>query len=138
MDDPFTAYAARMCAVHLGSEPPAALLALLDKLIGTSKNGGRRACFYLQIKAEVCCFVDQPRLAIDAISRAVDLGMADLVWMDRNEELAPARALPAYGTLRARVATRAARVLDALFGDLGSGVSVPCQHESARGLSVGS
>jgi serine/threonine-protein kinase len=87
--------------------------ARLDEIIAGAPPGSRPRRLFLQLKVEQLCFAGRVDDADRALPDVVDAGLLDLAWMDRCPLLAPLRPLPAFAGLRARVADRAAPVIQA-------------------------
>ena len=78
--------------------------------------GARHVIFFRQMAAELASSGGQLEDATQMVTEAVDAGLLDVVWMDRCPLLEPLRRDPAFAPLRATVAARAARVLEAFGG----------------------
>jgi serine/threonine-protein kinase len=96
---PLTAYG-RVALKELGAEfvtpDPAFFL----------KTSPRFASVALQILAEGAMLADLPNDALASITRAADLVLADLIWLDRCPLFDPIRERPEFKSARAIVAAR--------------------------------
>jgi serine/threonine-protein kinase len=73
----------------------------------------RRACFNAQVRAELAAAGNEPEIAMAALRAADAQGLIDIAWLDRCQVLAPIRTHAEYARIRANVAVRAQRVLEA-------------------------
>ena len=98
--------------LHLatGSPPPYAVYARFDD---PARSTLRVATFFAQLEAEGAAFFGDAPRALAAITRAADLALFDVAWLDRCPLLADLRGLPAFVALRARAAARAQRAVEA-------------------------
>lgn len=104
-----------VAALALGRAVPDEAIGLLENLAERSEEGRRRALFF-QLNAEVFCFVGNHDRALRAVAGAIGSGLIDVVWMDRCPLLGPLRTSPEWTALRATVAARARRVVEAFRG----------------------
>ncbi len=74
----------------------------------------RGAIMWRQLLAEVSLFADATEEGVQAIEKASELGLLDLVWLDRCPLLEKVRGTPRFGAAREAVAARAKEVLDIL------------------------
>lgn len=73
----------------------------------------RQFLIKLQIMSEIALLLDQHELALDGITRLVDLEFMDVTWLDRCPLIAKIANDPRFPPLRQRVGERAASVLAA-------------------------
>jgi tetratricopeptide (TPR) repeat protein len=81
----------------------------------------RQFLMRLQIFCEVAALLDERERAVEALTRATDLGLMDVAWMDNCPLLEKLVEVPAYMKLRRRVGDKAARVLAAFRGATATG-----------------
>lgn len=80
--------------------------------IGQTNQGSvRRVAFFSQLNAEIAACRGDTDTAIQRISEAVDLGLADINWLTRCEVLQQFQGEPAFEHLRIRVRARAEKIL---------------------------
>jgi serine/threonine-protein kinase len=85
-------------------------------------GGARRHTFVSQLTAELLSYVGRDDEAVAAVSRAVDLGLIDLLWLERCPLLDHVRASPRYPRLHEDVKRRADVIVAAyLEGPSGPG-----------------
>jgi serine/threonine-protein kinase len=101
----------RMLALLIDENP--AIVAEFERLTTMADGGQRRRIFFNQLAAEVSGLIHQPDNSIESASRAVDLGLIDLAWLDICPLLDDARKHPSFPALRARVEERAGAILAA-------------------------
>ena len=77
-------------------------------------NSRRRQAFFAQLRAEIVAYKGLAEPCLEAILIADDLGLTDLLWIDRCPLFDFVRADPRFGEARARIAARAAAILGAL------------------------
>jgi serine/threonine-protein kinase len=92
-----------------GQVPPA----LLDMERVERTGGVRRQTFVLQISTEVLGFVGRIDQAFGALQRAAELGLSDLLWLERCPLLEALRADRRYDTVHADVTRRTDAILEA-------------------------
>jgi eukaryotic-like serine/threonine-protein kinase len=85
---------------------------LIDNLVDPDKPR-RMLLVAMQRCVEVALSIAQPEPALDVFARTVELGLIDIVWLDRCPLLAPLRATERGRALRETLAARAARLRDA-------------------------
>jgi hypothetical protein len=102
-----------LCTVLAERALPAEEARILETAAAESEGSRLQPLLY-QVLAEARSFVGDVPRALDAVARAVDAHLLDIVWMDRCPALAAARAEPRFAPLRASVAERAARVVAVL------------------------
>jgi serine/threonine-protein kinase len=83
----------------------------------------RRTTFVCQLGIETAAFAGDLATATLLLERAVEFGLFDLHWIDRNVLLESLRKAPALVPLRARIKQRADAILDALYGDQDAALS---------------
>jgi eukaryotic-like serine/threonine-protein kinase len=76
----------------------------------------RSAQWFLQIAAEVAAFVGPPERALAVLEQASDVGVFDLLWVDRCPFFADLREAPTYRRVRKQVRARADAVAEAVWG----------------------
>ena len=102
-----------ICTLISSREIPSTLLTLVDSLGKITGRVRRRPIFFRQLKAEALAYVGDADAALAVLDEATTLGLIDVVWLDRCALFEAFRAEKRFGEIRARVAERAARVLDA-------------------------
>jgi serine/threonine-protein kinase len=80
-------------------------------------SGARRTTFFRQVAAEAASFAGHHEETITCVTRAIDGGLIDLVWLEHCPLLDTVRADARYPALRAVVAERASAV-DRAFGPI--------------------
>ena len=85
----------------------------------------RRQAFGLQLAAEVAGYFGDRATCLDLIARVTDTGAFDVPWLDSCPALASVRDAPELADARARMERRAAAILDAMYGNLGSDDGAP-------------
>ncbi len=100
----------------LTGEISPALRGLADAWGKVAGRALRRPIFFRQLSAEVAAFCGQTDAALDAIESADELGLIDLVWMDRCPLFATYDADARFCAARDRVRARANAVRAALEG----------------------
>ena len=74
----------------------------------------RRHAFFAQLKAEIASYKGQPERCIESVVASDELGLTDLLWIDRCPALDVVRQDPRFAQARAHVAERAGVILAAL------------------------
>jgi serine/threonine-protein kinase len=110
---PLRAAVEGLCTVVTSRAVPPSLAALADSLGKVTGRVRRRPIYFRQVKAEVLAYVGDDAGAIATIEDATALGLIDVVWLDRCPLFQTIRAAPGFVEARAKVAERAARVLEA-------------------------
>jgi hypothetical protein len=82
----------------------------LDRWLGLP-NSRRRHAFFAQLKAEIAAYRGNAEGCLDAILASDDLGLTDLLWMDRCPTLDLVRADARFVRARTHVAARASTIL---------------------------
>ncbi len=101
--------------VPLGGSEAYANPAFLDEVLPVdASRSPRRASFNAQIRAEFLAAIHHYPEAIEALRSGDGNGLIDIVWLDRCPLFAPLRSDPNFQNLRARVALRATRVVEAI------------------------
>ena len=77
-------------------------------------NSKRRHAFLAQLKAEVAGYRGDSERCIDAVVASVELGLTDLLWVDRCPLLDFIRTDPRFAPTRTQVAARAGAIVAAL------------------------
>jgi tetratricopeptide (TPR) repeat protein len=98
-------------AVHEGTSTDEQRRAIVQ--LGITPEAGRLLSARMQMAAEALSFMGRDDEAVDAIRTSVDLGLIDLLWMDRAAPMRRLAGRPDVAALRAVVAGRAARILAA-------------------------
>jgi serine/threonine-protein kinase len=98
----------------LTGEISPALIGLTDSWGKVAGRALRRPIFFRQLSAEIAAFCGRIGPALDAIESADELGLIDVVWIDRCPLFAAFDAEERFGAARERVRARAAAVLEAL------------------------
>jgi TolB-like protein len=80
--------------------------AVLVRSTTSDRLSKRMRVFWSQLSAELRSVFGEP--VLDDVTRAVELGLFDVVWMDHCPLLEPLRGDPAFAALRAQVEARAA------------------------------
>jgi serine/threonine-protein kinase len=96
-----------MTAVSRG-EALADQAGLFTLLIGPEVASPRQRAFSHQLATEFYCAAGRLDEAIDALMKAADLALIDVLWMDRCPVLGPIRDDPRFAQARALVAARGA------------------------------
>jgi serine/threonine-protein kinase len=99
----------------VASEATLTALETLERT-GPGVRAVRRNSFFRQIAAEVLAYSGTRENAVAAIERSDELGLIDLVWLDRCPLIAPLAEVPAVRAVRERVARRGQQVRDVLEG----------------------
>ena len=86
----------------LGGHIDRAIEARFDGLAGAARSA-RFKILMLQIAAEFAGQADDGDAAFERVSRAIDAGLIDVVWLDHCPPLARLRADPRFPALRARI-----------------------------------
>ena len=73
----------------------------------------RQMLIRLQVFCEIALLFNEKDMALDALDRAVELGLMDVAWIDGCPLIEKLVAKSRYPDIRRRIAARAARVLDA-------------------------
>jgi serine/threonine-protein kinase len=76
-------------------------------------GGARRHTFVSQLSAELTSFVGRHDDAMASVARAVDLGLIDLLWLERCPLLDTLRASPRYPRFHEDVKRRADLIVNA-------------------------
>ena len=107
-----------MLALARGEKLPADAAFELDALAQQPGIGGsRRRAFFLQMRAEILGFVGEVPGALDAVQRALAVGLIDRLWLERCPLLDGVRADPGYGPLHAEIVRRSDAILTAYRGN---------------------
>lgn len=81
---------------------------------GAMQSGtGRRHAFFAQVDAELAVFLGLNDRAIEAIRRAIDAGLIDILWLDRCPLFEEIRKTFLFRVERTRLAERASQILNA-------------------------
>jgi serine/threonine-protein kinase len=88
-------------------------VAVLDSWLALP-NSKRRHAFFAQLKAEIAAFNGLAEPAILAIVEANELGLTDVLWIDRCPLLDFVRNDPRFVAARSHVAARAEAILAAI------------------------
>jgi tetratricopeptide (TPR) repeat protein len=83
---------------------------IMTEGLGSDHSSPRGRAFFYQIHSEVYSFLGQRELAVRSLSRAVDAGLADLMWFDRCPLILEIARDPRVAALRRVVWDRAQAV----------------------------
>jgi hypothetical protein len=75
----------------------------------------RRTTFYLQMQAELAGFAGEHEACLQALAKADQRGLLDIVWLDHCPLLQSVRGTQTFKTLRNSVYMRAEGVYEALW-----------------------
>jgi serine/threonine-protein kinase len=78
-------------------------------------SSSRRASIGLQMRAEVAGFAGDAEVGFDALERADQVGLIDLLWMERCPHLDSLRSSPRFADVHGRVRERAYTAYDAMW-----------------------
>ena len=104
---------ASMCDLICSRVLPEPLVAAMDALGKVTGRVRRRPVFFRQLRAEALAYTGDAEGAIVAIEEAEQLGLIDVVWLDKCPVYDGMRDFPRFEVARAKVAERAGRVLEA-------------------------
>jgi eukaryotic-like serine/threonine-protein kinase len=96
-----------------GKKPMGSAVSIFGPKMPSSNSSARGRAFVAQIQAEMALAFGSTEPALDAIESAVDLGLFDIVWMDRCPLLDAIKEHPRWPKLRAQVAERAEEAIAA-------------------------
>jgi serine/threonine-protein kinase len=113
--DPF--YLESMYGVVLDNDWPVRRDELVARARDSKITSRRGLALVAQLVAEVAGWAGDGPTSLAITRLAVDRGLYDLHWLDRCPVLAATRAEPGFLAVRAVVAQRADKILDALYGD---------------------
>jgi TolB-like protein/predicted Zn-dependent protease len=102
-----------ICTLIVTKAIPEPLRVLMEAMGRITGRVRRRPIFFRQLKAEACAYVGDDGAALAALDDASQLGLMDIVWLDRCPLFERLREEPRFLAARARVAQKAALVLDA-------------------------
>jgi hypothetical protein len=98
----------RMMTAVAGGEALADQAGLFTLLIGPDVASPRQRAFSHQLATEFYCAAGRLEEAVAALTKAADLALIDVFWMDRCPVLGPIRDDPRFAQARAVVAARGA------------------------------
>ena len=97
----------------LDSSAQTAYAAELDRWLSLPSSK-RRHAFFAQLKAEITGYKGEADRCIESVIASDELGLTDLLWIDRCPALDLVRHDPRFVLARSHVAARAGAILAAL------------------------
>ena len=102
-----------ICDGIVNRSAPEPVLQVIESMGKVTGRVRRRPIFFRQLRAEVLAHAGDAQGALAAIEEAAQLGLIDLVWLDRCPLFVGLREIPSFLAARAVVNERASRVLEA-------------------------